>query len=224
MIKCKNCDLPAVNKSHCEAHRIHHNELTKQSVKRNLEKVKARNVAWKKANPEKRREQWARSYALHKDVLGTVRTQAYRDAHPDCRDGEGKRYYAKHKEASNASGKAWYYANLERARENGRAWYYANLVRAKECALKNWHVRRARQLEATIGDFTKESWNKIVLRQGRKCIDCGKKRKLTIGHAVPLSRGGAHGVSNIIAQCGPCNSSQGTKIHPSVKEKYHGKE
>jgi hypothetical protein len=67
------------------------------------------------------------------------------------------------------------------------------------------HVRRARinncEVKATP----------MVVEEARKsagdcCYYCGKKCKLTLDHFDPLSKGGAHCVSNFVFACFSCNS------------------
>ena len=86
---------------------------------------------------------------------------------------------------------------------------------------------RARRASAP-GSHPVQEWEEKKLAFGNRCIDCGmlegekfkngRVMKLTRGHAVPLSKwGGSDFISNIIPQCGPCNSRQRDYyIHPSV--------
>ena len=78
------------------------------------------------------------------------------------------------------------------------------------------HRRRARKL-ASAGHFTQADWDAIVTRQDGRCIDCGAQTKLTIGHLIPLSRGGSNMTHNIVGQCDHCNKTQATRIHPHAK-------
>jgi 5-methylcytosine-specific restriction endonuclease McrA len=50
------------------------------------------------------------------------------------------------------------------------------------------------------------------LEQGGKCFYC-QRPGLVLGleHRIPVSRGGSHDPENIVAACGSCNSSKGTK-------------
>jgi 5-methylcytosine-specific restriction endonuclease McrA len=70
--------------------------------------------------------------------------------------------------------------------------------------------RRAREVQA-IGSFTAKQWRDLCDRYNNKCLGCGKKRKLTADHVVPLSKGGTNRISNIQPLCGSCNSKKGTK-------------
>lgn len=73
--------------------------------------------------------------------------------------------------------------------------------------------RRARLLSAE-GSWTENDWFKILEHHCHRCVDCGRSDvKLTVGHAIPLCRGGSNYPNNLIPQCQQCNSSQGIKIH-----------
>jgi len=67
------------------------------------------------------------------------------------------------------------------------------------------HVRRAR-----INNCKVKATPKIVEEArksaGDRCYYCGKKCKLTLDHFDPLSKGGAHCVSNFVFACFSCNS------------------
>jgi len=67
------------------------------------------------------------------------------------------------------------------------------------------HVRRAR-----INNCEVKATPKIVeearKNAGDRCYYCGKKCKLTLDHFDPLSKGGAHCVSNFVFACFSCNS------------------
>lgn len=53
-----------------------------------------------------------------------------------------------------------------------------------------------------------KEWRDVLEQHGGRCAYCGRKRKLTMDHVVPLSRGGAHDVDNVVAACDTCNKSK----------------
>ena len=102
----------------------------------------------------------------------------------------------------------------EEARIRARKWYADNRERSKITA----KVNKLRRRNAG-GSFTHEDWKKILDQQLNCCIDCGREfyehLQPTIGHAIPIIRGGTNHPSNIIAQCWQCNRRQYTNIHSS---------
>jgi len=117
----------------------------------------------------------------------------YRNNHREQISQQKRQYFEQNKEYILARNKKWRQANPDKVR------LYVN-------------ERRVRWASAE-GSFTEQEWLAVCENQDYKCFDCGVEGKLTIGHIVPLIRGGSNYISNIIAQCKPCNSKQGIKIH-----------
>lgn len=131
---------------------------------------------------------------------------------------ESRKRYLKHRERLLAEIKAYRNDNPEKAKVMRDAWRAKNWERLRKVHLTYWHKRRAIQSSAE-GLFTREEWLAICEKQRDRCFDCGEERKLTIGHLVPLSKGGSNWPDNIVGQCQRCNSKQGSQLHPSVKER-----
>lgn len=76
--------------------------------------------------------------------------------------------------------------------------------------------RRARLAKAS-GTFTDQDWADILSEQDNNCAYCGypftDSLPPTMDHKTPISRGGAHDRSNIVASCKPCNSKKWTKTY-----------
>lgn len=47
--------------------------------------------------------------------------------------------------------------------------------------------------------------NRIYKRDGYECVYCGSKKKLTIDHVFPRSRGGDNSWKNLVTCCHTCN-------------------
>ena len=60
----------------------------------------------------------------------------------------------------------------------------------------------------------------ILVRDGFKCVYCGShKRRLTIDHIIPKSRGGKTNFENCVASCKACNNKKGGRT-PSEAHMY----
>ncbi|NET53326.1 MAG: HNH endonuclease [Merismopedia sp. SIO2A8] len=46
----------------------------------------------------------------------------------------------------------------------------------------------------------------VLRRDAHTCQYCGSKKKLTLDHVLPRSRGGTHTWDNVVTACDPCNS------------------
>lgn len=51
----------------------------------------------------------------------------------------------------------------------------------------------------------------IYLRDGARCVYCGRRAPLTLDHVIPHSRGGANAAANLITACRPCNDRRGAR-------------
>jgi 5-methylcytosine-specific restriction endonuclease McrA len=92
--------------------------------------------------------------------------------------------------------------------ETMKLWGRANRDRT-QIYCRNARAKRAR----APGVFTLREWQDILATQNGACFDCGQPEKLSIGHMVPLARGGHHRAGNIVGQCMPCNYKQNAKLH-----------
>jgi 5-methylcytosine-specific restriction endonuclease McrA len=120
-----------------------------------------------------------------------------------------------------AIGKRWAEANPEAALERYRKYQRENrsLCRARcrdyqkahpEVFKAIKHKRRTAKTQAG-GSFTPAEWNALCKHYKHRCLCCGKRRKLTADHIIPVSKGGSSNIDNIQPLCGPCNSSKGAK-------------
>jgi len=113
----------------------------------------------------------------------------------------------------------WYSDNKERAKANVRAWQKANPEKRRLHARPSEHRRRAR-LKGATGSFTSQEWSELVKAYNNRCAYCKKRKKLTVDHIIPLSKGGTNTIENIVPACGGCNSRKCAKlwdVQPSLK-------
>ena len=74
---------------------------------------------------------------------------------------------------------------------------------------RNFHIRNDNKHKTPKPmQLTTEQWEDCIKHFEGKCAYCGKKKKLTQEHFIPLSKGGEYSVNNIIPACGSCNSSK----------------
>jgi 5-methylcytosine-specific restriction endonuclease McrA len=70
-------------------------------------------------------------------------------------------------------------------------------------------LRRARKQQNGIFRVTAREIQRL---RAMGCLYCGKATSGTIDHIIPLSRGGAHKIGNLVASCLTCNLQKGTKF------------
>ena len=60
------------------------------------------------------------------------------------------------------------------------------------------------------GSFTSAEWFALCKLYGNRCLCCGKRKKLTADHVIPVAKGGTSNIDNIQPLCGPCNAHKHT--------------
>lgn len=145
---------------------------------------------------------------------------------------EAKTYYAQNAERVKARYRVYREQNHARVLEREREYAAKNPTRAKDWRSVNREVvlsyakaysranRKRRSLWQSIrearkragGSFTIGEWETLCKRYGYRCLACGKRRKLTIDHIVPLSLDGPNTIENVQPLCGPCNGRKGARI------------
>jgi 5-methylcytosine-specific restriction endonuclease McrA len=103
--------------------------------------------------------------------------------------------------------------NREKINSKQREYYYKNKEKAYEANLR----RKARKNNVKTFFISKKDIRKIYMCP---CFACGSKEKITMDHKIPISRGGSHGIGNLVSLCKSCNSSKGTRT--LVEWKYSG--
>lgn len=113
-----------------------------------------------------------------------------------------KKYREENKEKIASKSRIWYLANKERRSAVRKKYYEAN--KARNHAYSNARNRKA-------GPITKEVLDHIIWCKEQLCSYCWQ-----IGgqhdHVLPISKGGAHSVDNIVPCCQRCNDSKGSKL------------
>lgn len=109
---------------------------------------------------------------------------------------------------ANARDRARYAAEAEHRRAYARAYLQENPERMRAIRL-----RRRGRIRANSFAFTIRDWRKLLARFDGRCAYCGEQRDdLQREHVIPLSRGGTHGVGNIVPACPPCNYAKKDKL------------
>jgi 5-methylcytosine-specific restriction endonuclease McrA len=94
----------------------------------------------------------------------------------------------------------YYLANREKVDQKAKEWRQRNRDRVRFYS----RLRHARARAAGPG-CTYEEWMVLVARFAHRCAYCGGPGGLTLDHRVPLSKGGANGISNFLPACADCN-------------------
>jgi len=146
------------------------------------------------------------------------KAKAYYDRYPERLRARSAEYRKNNPEKVKESVDKWFEENKEYRRQYKKEYrrthketisQYRKANPDKNRAYKQ--NRRTRQTRAG-GSFTETEWVSLCKRYKYKCLGCGKHRKLTADHIMPVSKGGTSSIENIQPLCGPCNSKKKDKV------------
>ena len=123
----------------------------------------------------------------------------------DCRKVNRKRDYWADPEKDQAWGADYRKKNPEVEQRRKSNWNQIN----PELQRAQGHRRRVRKKENGVLVVIKKDLNKIY---SSPCLACGTNDNITLGHIIPIARGGGHRVGNFVSQCLACNTSQGSML------------
>ena len=139
-----------------------------------------------------------------------IRKAAHRKANPEKARLQRAANYQRNK----AQVRAWELANADRVRRWKAEWVERNrdLDHARQ-ARRRFRLgisrRSGRTMKLRPGD-----WAVILSAYRNKCAYCGVGGPLTKDHVIPLKKGGAHVMANIVPACRSCNSRKADKPAP----------
>ncbi len=142
--------------------------------------------------------------------------QTHKEQHKSYIDPEKakeafRRYYRNHPDKVNARVKKWRENNPDKVRARAKRWKEDNPE--KEKLSRKQRKYRNRNAE---GRFTLKEWNVKLEEYNYRCAYCGcelNSETITVDHKVPLSRGGANYIWNVVPACKTCNSKKYNKSH-----------
>jgi 5-methylcytosine-specific restriction endonuclease McrA len=154
---------------------------------------------WVESDPERSRQ--LNNFASHKyyerNLIDRRRTNREAAAENRARDPEG-------------------------TKKRQRAWYAKNPAKAKAHVQRNRlkdplkvrcrnEKRRAWKMRV-VNTLTPDQWQEVLGIFNNACAYCLRTDlSLTIDHMVPLCKGGAHSVANVVPACQSCNSRKGSR-------------
>lgn len=108
-------------------------------------------------------------------------------------------------EAMKAARAEWKRNNPERVRE-----YRREVKRRNPMANRSYvRARTARRKGLTVVPVSSAGIAERMAYFGGRCWMCGSGDQITLDHVKPLSRGGAHALSNLRPACHDCNTRKG---------------
>lgn len=128
-----------------------------------------------------------------------------------------RKWRSENRDRKNATTKAWYESvgkqridPVKRQAANVR-WREANPERYRELSVVHANIRRSRVAGVQVVDFSVEQLSDRLDYYGRKCWICKEAPYEHLDHVKPISKGGAHMLSNLRPACAKCNLSKKDK-------------
>lgn len=73
-----------------------------------------------------------------------------------------------------------------------------------------WCAESVQQCSKCAGMLERKAYREVLAAvPPGPCVYCGIPDAETKDHVIPLARGGAHDLTNLVRACRPCNSSKG---------------
>ena len=124
-----------------------------------------------------------------------------------CTNSEQRKRYQVNRERYIGISRSWKQRNPERVKEQQREWKQANPERKRELE----HRRRTRKQENGVYVISPKDMRRLA----GDCVYCGATEHITMDHVIPISRGGTHGIGNLVPACASCNNR---KLDKTVME------
>lgn len=149
----------------------------------------------------------------HAEQIRAYQAQ-WRADHPDERKSYAATYHIEHAEKLCQRARDWYADNPEQAKKSRKLWREANPEKRREAHRK----RKALIRGATDGTFTDVEFAILCEIFEYCCAYCHTYTPvgLTRDHIEPVTKGGLHGLWNIVPACGHCNFSKHDGPVPSA--------
>lgn len=162
---------------------------------------------WQRSQDPEAHRAYQRTWAAqaHNRARKRETEKARRSRDPDHARARLQLWRERNREHFNASAADYRARNAKRVREQKRC------SEQKRRASRRTSTRHA-PTAAELAELT---------APGVTCFYCESAPATSVDHFIPLARGGAHELSNLVGACQSCNSSKGAKL-PDVEWKGRG--
>lgn len=173
---------------------------------------------------ERQKEFDKKYYERNKDKI-LSRQKTYREQNKDKIAKKNKEYREQNKDKIAARRKEWYEQNRERELEHKKKYYQS--PKGQISRFNKGVKRRAKERELGNG-ITAEQWIECMSFFGWECAYSGKylggkqnQSVRSLDHIIPLNKGGANEIWNVVPMFRSFNSSKGDK---NIEEWYRNQD
>lgn len=139
-----------------------------------------------------------------------------------CHREHRKKKYIENPEWAKNYRKEYIKKNPEKVRQTNRSYRRANpdrvrasnhIYRAKNRKAYSDSLKKRKSME--VGSWSYKQWGVLVWHYSPtgKCLWCGRIRKLTVDHVIPISKNGPNTIDNLQPLCGSCNCTKKEKCY-----------
>lgn len=215
-ILCEDCGCD-ISSRHHSAERCKPCALARTRSKQraryaeHVDEERARSKAYREANVERERARGRAKRAAQDPEARRAYETAWRAANPDrCREYQ-QRYYDANADSVRHKARLAMRVRWHENREHVLAQARLRRLVCPEIGKARHARRRARKLAAVHEPWTTEEWQWTLDQFGGLCAYCRERPGSTIDHVVPLARGGADAIWNLLPACVRCNCSKGPR-------------
>ena len=121
-----------------------------------------------------------------------------------CEAARDKKYREENKEKVSLRHKKYREENPEKIAETAKNWQRKNKEK-----MASYRAKRKARKAGLPGHFTAAEFSALCEKYNNRCVCCGKKRKLTADHVIPITwKSSTNWIENIQPLCTPCNSGK----------------
>ena len=120
-----------------------------------------------------------------------------------CYKLQNRKDYVKQREKNLAYSKKYREDNAEWFKEYQQNWRNGNRQKRKDLE----HRRRTRKYDNGVYVISVKDMRRLA----GPCFYCGGVDGITMDHVIPISRGGTHGIGNLVPACMSCNLKKNDK-------------
>lgn len=176
----------------------------------NTDAIRARDRE-RHARDKKKRNACRRASNCKNKVRLAAANKLWREANRVYVKTKNAVYHQSHKPEALLYKRAWKKRNPEKVKAGNRRYQSAHPEEYRQTQRASEYRRRMRKVGTCDGSVAR-LWRSTVRAYDSRCAYCGRHGRVEQDHVIPVSRGGAHVIRNVVPCCRGCNTKKGVRI------------